>query len=92
MDAESYQESAEARSRAQQQQNDLETVLASGQGRRLIWRLLEYAGVFRSSFAADPSISAFNEGRRDTGLFLLGEIERVEPGALGAMMKENRDE
>ena len=76
----------------QQHIDDIESVLSTPQGKRLIWRILEYAGVFRTSFTADPYTTAFNEGRRSSGLFLLDEIERVSPGVLGAMMKEFKDE
>ena len=82
----------EARLLLESQDADLREILDRGAGRRVLWRLLEHAGVFRSAFSADPYATAFNEGRRSSGLFLLNEVERASPGALGAMMKEFSDE
>lgn len=78
--------------RQQQQQDDLKAVLSTPAGRRLLWWLLEHTGVFRQSFTTDAAITAFNEGRRSSGLFLLGALEAVQPGTLGELMKENTND
>jgi hypothetical protein len=67
---------------------DLRGILNSKTGRRFVWRLLERAGVYRTSFNNSGSITAFNEGRRDVGLFLLNEIHEVAPDAYLTMLKE----
>lgn len=69
---------------------DLEWLMGTQQGRRLVWRLLSMAGVFRLSYAgADTHATAFAEGARNIGLFWLGEIQRLAPGLYGTMTKEN---
>lgn len=59
----------------EQEKKDLRAVMSTAAGRRFIWRLLENAGVFRSSFVTGaPDATAFNEGARNNGLALLGDI------------------
>ena len=43
-------------------------------GRRVLTRVLERAGVNRTSFNSDSSVMAFSEGRRDMGLWLQAEL------------------
>lgn len=61
-------------------------------GRRVVWRLLGEAGVFHSSMDATPERTAFNEGRRSTGLALLADISRLCPERFAEMQREARVE
>jgi hypothetical protein len=69
---------------------DWKWLLSSKQGRRIAWRLLDRAGVFRTSFTGN-SETFFNEGRRDMGLFILGEIQAHSPDAFALMLTESRE-
>lgn len=64
-------------------------VMSDQRGRRTMWRQLSDAGIFRSSFAPDPSVMAFNEGNRQAGLKLLDRMLRVCPAEYLLMQKEN---
>lgn len=66
---------------------DLCSVLELPAGRRIIWWILEAAGVYRSSFTGN-STTFFNEGRRDIGLLILGKLSEIKPEALVLMMQE----
>jgi len=66
---------------------DLRHVLKDAAARRVLWRLLEHCGVFRSIWHPSALIH-FNEGKRDTGLFLMRELADAEPNALLTMMAE----
>jgi hypothetical protein len=55
--------------------------------RRYVWRLLEMAGVFRTSFTGDEW-TAFNEGRRSLGLAILSDINAHCPDMYELMVKE----
>lgn len=68
---------------------DLRSVLDLSAGRRILWWLLDAAGVYRSSFTGN-STTFFNEGRRDLGLLLLGRITECNPEALILMMQESK--
>jgi len=67
-------------------------LMADRRGRRVVWRLLSDAGVFRASMAATPELTAFNEGRRATGLALLADISRLCPERFAEMQLEARAE
>lgn len=69
--------------------NDFRAVVANAAGRRVVFDLLSDAGVYRSSFAGEQShLTAFNEGRRDTGLRLMDRFERVAPAEFAKMLQE----
>jgi hypothetical protein len=53
---------------------DLKWLMSNKRGRRVVWRLLEKAGLYRSSFNNSGSITAFNEGQRNVGLRLMALI------------------
>lgn len=65
-------------------------LMADGRGRRVVWRLLGDAGLFRSSIGPTPEITAFNEGRRSLGLALLADLSRVCPERFTEMQQEAR--
>jgi len=63
-------------------------LMGYARGRRLMWQRLADAGVFRSSMAASPELTAFREGRRDLGLKDLGLIMRLCPEHYARMAAE----
>lgn len=71
--------------------DDLKYLLSVPQGRRFIWRYLEICGVFRSIWHASALIH-FNEGKRDVGLHLIGDITEADPEGLIRMMAEAKKE
>lgn len=83
LEREAEAEEVGARERRRKELDDLRWLLGHPQGRRIVSRLLEQAGVFRSSFNTSGSVMAFNEGRRDMGLFITGEM--IEASADGYM-------
>ena len=60
-----------ARERRRKELDDLRWLLGHPQGRRIISRLLDEAGVFRSSFNHSGSLMAFSEGKRHMGIIYL---------------------
>ncbi len=68
---------------------DLQTVLKTPQGRRVLWNLLQVAQVRRHGFVPGDSLAtAFHCGQRSIGLYLLDEIEQAVPGAYQQMRGE----
>ncbi len=68
---------------------DLQTVLKTPQGRRVLWQLLQAAQVRQHGFIPGDALStAFHCGQRSIGLFLLDEIEQAQPGAYQQMRSE----
>lgn len=68
---------------------DWKWLMSSKQGRRTVWRILQQAGVFRLSYAASSHDTAFNEGQRNVGLFMLAPINAHCPEMYLLMIKES---
>jgi hypothetical protein len=68
---------------------DLKWLMANKRGRRIVWRLLEQAAVFRPSFSSDALVMAFNEGTKDQGRRLLNQVQIVCSDLYFEMTKEN---
>ncbi len=67
---------------------DIKWLMGNKRGRRVIWRLLDQAGVFRSSFNTNAMAMSFAEGHRNYGLRILGMIHTQCPELYPTMMKE----
>ncbi|API59633.1 hypothetical protein BSL82_10145 [Tardibacter chloracetimidivorans] len=61
---------------------DVKWLMADLRGRRMVRRLLEQAGVFRSSFNGEALGTAFREGERNIGLRLLALVTEHAPERL----------
>lgn len=68
---------------------DFEWLMSRKQGRRIVWRLLDLAGVFRLSYAGEAThATAFAEGGRQIGNVLLADIHRLCPQRYQDMVTE----
>ncbi len=68
-------------------------VLATIEGRDVMWRLLEVAGLYHTSFnEASPHTTSFREGKRQIGLWTLAEMNEADPLAFQRMQQEHIDE
>lgn len=68
---------------------DLQHVLKTPQGRRVLWNLLQAAQVRHHGFVPGDSLAtAFHCGQRSIGLYLLDELEQAQPGAYQQMRGE----
>lgn len=54
----------------EQLQSDVEALMQSGAGRRIVWRLLETTHVYQTCYRDNPLQMARAEGRREIGLKL----------------------
>ncbi len=72
---------------------DLQAVLKTVQGRRVLWRILQAAQLHQHGFVPeDPYATAFHCGQQSIGLFLLAEIEEASPSAYMQMRGEYRSQ
>lgn len=85
-DAES--EELQAHEKRRKELEDIKWLMAHPQGRRVVTRLLEEAGVNRTSFNHSGSVMAFSEGKRHIGLFLTGELLQAAPEGYFKLLKE----
>lgn len=76
---------------AEVEELDVKWLMSSKRGRRILWRLLEQAGVFRLSFDTNAMRMAFNEGNRNYGNRTLATINKTCPELFAVMLKESND-
>lgn len=87
----SRNKSQEAKTEREQEINDLISLLDTDYGRRFLLRLINRASIFQPTYAsgANPSDFAFMEGRREFGLFIIGEITEANTDAWISMQIEH---
>lgn len=73
--------------RRKQELDDLRELLSTRHGRRIMWRLLAEAGVYRTTFRTSAEM-AFLEGKRALGLTFLHDIQEACPERYVEMLKE----
>lgn len=78
------------RDRERQRVGALVAVMATFEGRATMWDLLERAGVYRSVFALEPTLMAFNAGRQDFGHELQALLLQASPEGYDLMTTEAR--
>lgn len=72
--------------------DDLKWVLSNKRGRRFVRRLLEMAGVYRSSFNTNALTMSLNEGQRNVGLKLVAQMMTHCPERYIDILKEHSDD
>jgi hypothetical protein len=71
-----------------QEKEDLEAVLSTAAGRRFVWGCIERSGVFGHSFRSDTHETAFAEGRRAEGIWLMVRVQEEAPKRWLEMLSE----
>ena len=79
----------EANVERKKEADDIRWLMGHKQGRRFVMRLLEKAGIYRTSFTGN-SETFFREGMRNMGLFVLSEVMEVTPEQFAQMLKEQK--
>lgn len=92
LEAQQVQRRNKAKLETQREADDLKWLMGSRRGRRIVWRQLERAGVFRLSFNTNAMQMAFAEGARNEGLRMLAQINTVCPESYLEMLKEQTSE
>ncbi|MCJ7050770.1 MULTISPECIES: hypothetical protein [Klebsiella pneumoniae complex] len=78
--------------RRENELNDLRLICETEYGRRFIWRLIEQAGVWRTTYTGEALSAAFAEGKRNTGLKVFSDVMEACPDQYLAMAGEAREE
>ena len=76
--------------RLTQWRSDVQAVLRTPAGRRVVWAVLEQCQLFGSAPSAEATTMTRFLGRRDVGLWLLLELEAVEPFAIARLKQDAR--
>lgn len=75
----------------QVEEADFKWLMSNRRGRRIVWRLLEEAGVFRTTFTDNPMQTAFNEGMRKYGVAVLVQVHKLTPDLYPTMLTEQQE-
>jgi hypothetical protein len=68
---------------------DFAWLMSDTRGRRFMWRMLEFTGLYRSSFTGNNE-TFFKEGARNVGLRLISDIHEFAPESYTQMLDEQR--
>jgi hypothetical protein len=72
---------------------DIKVVCSTSQGRRLVWELLDFCGVYGCSFVPGMSgITEFNEGKRSVGVRLLNRVNAADKSMIQKILLEHWSE
>lgn len=89
LESDEQRETLEAREERNRQIADLKWLMKDQRGRRFMQRLMDKAGIYRTSFTGN-SETFFREGERNVGLFLLTDLTEHCPEEFLLMLKEQR--
>jgi len=78
----------EAKAGKQRVIEDFKWLMGSMQGRRVMFHLLEMAGIYRTSFTSNGALTSFNEGKRFVGLYYVDMINTHGLNEFVLMLKE----
>jgi len=70
--------------------DDLKKILATAEGKRVMWRILEYCGLYRNSFAPQAEMTDFNCGVQSVAQWLIDECISANPKATGDLIINNK--
>lgn len=81
----------EATKQRDQELNDLRSILKTEYGKRFLMRLINRSNYLQPTYGIGAQISdfAFHEGRREFGLFIVGEITQANSDAWLDMQKQH---
>ncbi len=72
--------------------NRLRAVLSTRDGRRWVWDHMAALGIFLKWIPKDPYLTAYEQGRRNTGLAVLEAVNELGPEVFLQMQKEYRED
>lgn len=84
------QEEQRAKLELNQERDDLRKILALPEGKRFLWRLFEFTGLYRNPYSGDKSSTEFNCGLQSVGQFLLDEAIDANPEAIAEIIIKNK--
>jgi len=66
---------------------DMRDMLASDQGRRVIWEIMDKCGLMSRNLALDPALMNRNEGKREIGVDLHEWVMEAAPASFLKMLQ-----
>lgn len=78
--------------RKEKELDGLSSILSTETGRKYIYSVLEFCGVYSTIFSAETNRIYFNEGQRNVGLKLIADINTACPDLYVKMIEESKKE
>jgi hypothetical protein len=78
-----------AKLKRETEEADFKRLMSCKWGRRIVWRILDRAGMFKLSFNTNAMMMAFNEGRKNEGLYTQALIHTLCPELYHVMVREH---
>jgi len=72
--------------------NDIRTVIAIPEGRRLFWRILEYGRLWRADFQESVKLLYFEQGKKNTASIFLNDLLEAKSDVFIQMQREHASE
>ncbi len=76
---------------AETEDSDFVWLMSGPRGRRIVRRLLDRAGIYRTSFHPNAMEMSKQEGSKQMGYWLLAQIDRLCSAEYVQMMQEHKD-
>lgn len=83
---------SKAKMRQEALKERIKAQLSTRMGRRYVWDILDFCGIYDTTFRHDTHQTAFAEGARMVGLKLLKELRDVDLDLEHVMIKEARED
>lgn len=80
------------REQVEAEASDVIALMLERQGRRIMFGLLSRCGVYTGSYAVDPHLTSYNEGKRAVGLAYLDILNTHCADEYVLMLKERRED
>ena len=68
---------------------DISSILATPEGRRVFVWLLALTGIYTPSFTSTGERTAYNEGQRAIGLAVITQLQAVDPMAYANLLRDS---
>lgn len=68
------------------EKNDWEWITSDERGLRVVYRVLQICGVFRSGFNPNALTMSFTEGQRNIGLYVWDRLARYTPETIPELL------
>jgi len=77
---------------ANQENDDLRAVLSTPEGKRVMWRILDFCGLYRNPLTNDQGVTGFNCGKQSVAQWLVDECISIHPKATADLIINNKIE
>jgi hypothetical protein len=76
--------------KSKQMEYDLKVILGTENGRRYLYELIDFCGLYRPSMTGN-SQTFFNEGMRNVGMKIMADVTKADANSFIQMMTEHKN-